>query len=401
VTAQGPGDRPLSILMHCVYFPPEVGGLESHVYYLCRALAAMGQRVTMVTSRSGPDLPTYEVMDGVEVFRTWFPGRNPIGWALHAVGSIPRVRRLAAEADVLHAQAFASVPPLLRGRRRASQPLVTTWHTSHFLMRADSRFWRPHFRRMLRAADYNLAASREIAEVGEGIAPGTSVEALTNGVETDRFRPTEASLEVPEGGRRRLIVPRRLFEKNGVEFAVRALPSIAARHDVEMVIVGDGPERTHLETLAAELGVSDRIRFLGARPNPEMPGVLSSGDLAIFPSLMEATSVAALECLACELPVAASNVGGLPEIIDDGVGGLFEPANPGSLASRVSGLLDDPDLASRGREGRRRVVERWSNRRLAERHLEIYHSLLARGPAPPARSPTHSSDSHVPLQPPS
>lgn len=372
------GDRPLTILMHCVYFPPEVGGLESHVFYLCRALVEMGHRVIMITSRSKPEAAVHEVMDGIEVYRTWFPARNPIGWGLHAFGSIPRVQEFAQEADILHAQAFASVVPLLRGRARKTQPLVTTWHTSHFLMRADSPVWRPIFGRMLRAADHNLAASQEIADVGERIAPGTRVEALTNGVETERFRPVSPALDAPEGGRRRLVVPRRLFEKNGVEFAVRALPLIAESHDVEMLFVGDGPERERLESLAAELGVTDRAHFMGARPNTEMPGLLCSGEVAVFPSLMEATSVAALECLACQVPVAASNVGGLPEIIDDGVGGLFEPADPAGLAARVCTLLDDPELESRGAEGRRRVVDRWSNRRLAARHLDIYRGLTDR-----------------------
>jgi len=382
MTGEGGGGRPLTILMHCVYFPPEVGGLESHVFYLCRALAEMGHRVAVVTSRSKPGLPKWEIMEGVEVHRTWFPARNPIGWAAHAMFSTPKTAELARDADVLHAQAFASVVPLLLARVGPEQPVVATWHTSHFLMRADKPFWRPTFRRMIEGVDHNLAASREIADVGERIAPGLSVEALTNGVETDRFRPVEPALDPLPAWRRRLIVPRRLFEKNGVEYAVRALPLIAERHDVEMVFVGDGPERERIERLASDLGVVGRTRFLGARPNAEMPGLLSSAELAIFPSLMEATSVAALECLACEVPVAASRVGGLPEIIHDGVGGLFEPADPGSLAARVNALLDDEALAERGARGRREVIESWSNRRLAERHLEIYRGLLARDSAP-------------------
>ncbi|RMH17854.1 MAG: glycosyltransferase family 1 protein [Gemmatimonadetes bacterium] len=364
----------MNILMHCVYFPPEVGGLESHVFYLCRALAARGHRVDIVTSRSRPGLPAHEVMDGVGVWRTWMPGRNTLGWALHAAGSTPRLASLAREADILHAQAFQSVLPCVVARRVRGAPVVTTWHTSHFLKRADHPFWAPVLGRMLRWSDYNLAASREIAEVGERLAPGVRVEALTNGVETDRFRPVEPAL--PRGGRPRLVVPRRLFEKNGVEYFVRALPLIVERIDVEALLVGDGPERARLEALAHELGVAERITFLGARPNDEMPGLLCAGDLAVFPSLMEATSVAALECMACGVPVAASNVGGLPEIVDDEVGGLFRPADPEDLARTVVRLLEDPALSERGRRARERVVNHWSNARLAERHLEIYRQLL-------------------------
>jgi glycosyltransferase involved in cell wall biosynthesis len=293
------------------------------------------------------------------------------------------MRTLARDADVLHAQDIASVPPALAARRVRGAPLVTTWHTSHFLKRADSPFWRPVFRRFIEAGDHNLAASREIARVAESVAPGTRVEALTNGVETELFRPVEPLLEPPPEGRRRLVVPRRLFEKNGVEYLVRAMPHLP--DEVEAVVVGDGPERGGLEALAGELGVARRLRFLGTRPNAQMPGILSSAELAVFPSLMEATSVAALECMACGVPVAASRVGGLPEIVDDAVGALFEPADPRDLARAVAGLLRRDDLAELGRAARRRVVRHWSNDRLARRHMEIYQALVDVGDVPPAR----------------
>ncbi len=364
--------------MHCVYFPPEVGGLESHVFYLCRALVAAGHPVDVVTSRSDPRAPEHEVMDGVRVWRTWFPGKHTVGWLAHAAGSVPRSVALARKADVLHAQAFQSVPPLAVARAVTGKPLVTTYHTSHFLRLAAKPGWKDVLGRLVAAADHNLAASREIASVAERLAPGHHVEALTNGVETSIFRRVEPALPAPEGGRRRVVVPRRLFQKNGVEYFVRALPLIAAEVDVEAVLVGDGPERPGLERLAGDLGVRDRIRFLGARPHTDMPALLSSAELAVFPSLMEATSVAALECMACEVPVAASNVGGLPEIVDDSVGGLFAPADPVSLARVVVALLSRPDLPGLGTHARARVEERWSNARLAARHLEIYSEVIGR-----------------------
>jgi glycosyltransferase involved in cell wall biosynthesis len=367
--------------MHCVYYRPEVGGLESHIEYLCRGLVARGHHVEVVTSHSQSGLPSEEVMDGVRVIRTWMPARNTIGWAAHALGSTPRFRAQAQSADVLHAQDIAGVLPCMFARRIRNAPIVTTWHTSHFLRRAESAFWRPVFRRYLTAADHNLAASREIASVAESIAPGVKVEALTNGVETSFFRRVAPTLPPPQAGRRRLVVPRRLFPKNGVEYFVRAMPEIARRVDAEAVVIGDGPERAALEGLAGELGVAERVSFLGARPHAEMPGLLSSGDVAVFPSLMEATSIAALESMACELPVAASRVGGLPEIVNDRVGALFEPADPASLARAVVALLEGGRLRELGEAARKNVVERWSNDRLVDRHVAIYADLIARGRA--------------------
>ena len=367
----------MKIVIHCVYFPPEVGGLESHVHYLCRGLVARGHEVAVVTSLSQPGLARHEVVDGIQVHRTPLPARKAWGWFAHAVGSTRRTRALVAGADVVHAQAFPSILPCAVALTGSSTPLACTLHTSHFLRLAANRMVAPTLGKLVELSDYNFAASKEIADVGESLGPSISVEVLVNGVDTGVFRPVEGSLARPDS-RRRLVVPRRLFPKNGVEYFVRALPMIVAGADVDAVVIGDGPERGRLEALAGELGVSDRIEFLGARPHTEMPGLLCSGDLAVFPSLVEATSVAALECMACGLPVAASAVGGLPQIVSDSVGGLFPAGEPVALATKVLELLADEDLAARGATGRTMVVGKWSNERLVDRHLEVYQALLER-----------------------
>jgi len=364
----------MKVVQQCIYFPPEVGGLESHAFTLCRSLVELGHEVTMVTSRSMPGVARTEMMDGVRVVRTWFPSRDTAGWTAHTLASVPAFLREAKGADVLHAQTFASAPPGMLARRRGGRPFVLTLHTSHFLRLAKKPAWRPVLRRIIRSADWLLAASEEIRDVALDIYRHPRAEALTNGVDTDRFRP--GAMPQRRADRYRLIVPRRLFEKNGVEYLIRAMPLLRARLDVEAVLVGDGPERARLEALARELAVHEHVQFLGSRPNPEMPGLLAGADAVVIPSLMEATSVAALEAMSCAVPVAASRVGGLPEIIDEEVGTLFEPADPQSLADHVARLLERPDRSAAGARGRARVVERWSLGRLARRHVEIYETLL-------------------------
>jgi glycosyltransferase involved in cell wall biosynthesis len=361
------------ILQQCIYFPPEVGGLESHAYYLCRELVRQGHHVTMLTSLSLPGMRPRETMDGVDVVRKWFPKRRtPAGWAAHTLASAPHHLRLARRADVLHAQTFASALPAMRARRKLGLPLVITLHTSHFLKLARKPTWKPVLRQIIRSADWLLAASAEIRDVALELHPHPRAEALTNGVDTEMFAPRGRTPR----GRPRVIVPRRLFEKNGVEYFIRALA--VARHEQPMdaVLVGDGPERPRLEALVAELGVTDLVTFMGSRPNDEMPALVADADVAIFPSLMEATSVAALEAMSCGVPVAASRVGGLPEIVDETVGTLFEPADPESQAQALVALLRRPDLAEAGRTARARVVANWSVERLARRHIEIYETLL-------------------------
>ena len=368
--------------MHCVYFPPEIGGLESHVYNLCQGLIARGHRVTVVTSRSQRVSPRRETVGGVDVIRTWFPGRNAPGWALHSLCSAPPTIRASRRAHVLHAQAFASIPPIATARRlRGGPPLVTTIHTSHFRRMAQRRLWRPGLRVLLREADHIFATSADLADLVNSLTPGVTAEGLTNAVDASVFRRCSPALRSGPGVR--VVVPSRLHPVKGVRFFVQAMPEIAAEiPDIEAVLVGDGPERHQLESLCAQLGMAERIRFLGTRPNAEMPGILSSATVAVLPSLMEATSIAALEAMACELPVAASRVGGLPEIVDESVGTLFEPGNPADLARRLIALLRRTNLRDAGRRARERVATRWSNDRLVERHLEVYEALRAgkRGP---------------------
>ena len=366
----------MKILLHCVYYPPEVGGLESHVSGLVEGLVRRGLEVRVVTSRSLPGLPREEEIQGVRVKRTWLPSRSAVGWAAHALASIPATRSWGRWADLIHAQSFASVLPAGWAARAAGRPWVASFHTSHFLARAGSRMWSPLLGHLVRSPDHVLAASEEIAKVAKRLAKGRYVEAVTNGVDTDRFRSREwrsATL----GRSQTVLVPRRLFPKNGVEFLVRALPKIRSEiPDVRVLVIGDGPERARLEALAAELGVDESIQFLGSRPHAEMPALLASGEIAVFPSLVEATSVAALEAMSCGLPVVASAVGGLPEIVDSEVGALVPPRDSAALASAIIRLFDDEHLGEKGRRGRERVVAHWSNERLVDRHLEIYHDLI-------------------------
>ena len=110
----------MNIVMHSVYFPPEVGGLESHVRYLCRSLVERGHQVSVVTSLSQPGLAQHELIDGINVWRTWLPIRNTLGWGAYAVCSTPRLMALGQKADILHAQDIASVLPCVIAKRSRS-----------------------------------------------------------------------------------------------------------------------------------------------------------------------------------------------------------------------------------------------------------------------------------------
>jgi len=365
----------MRILVQSIYFPPRAGGIENHVYYLCRELVRRGHEVEVITTRTEPGSPLTETMDGIRVVRMRMPGRNVAGWIWSALCALPPVLAGARRADVLHAHTFQSaIGPGLAARLHG-RPLVVTIHSSHFLRLVKKPAWRPLLGWILRGADRVLTTSEELADGCRLAYPGVRVRPIVNGVDTDRFRPTAPARARAEG-ERVLLTTRRLVEKNGVEFLIRAMPALVAEEPgIRLVLIGDGPLRSRLEGLASELGVAERTEFLGTVPNAGIPGYLSSADVFVIPSLVEATSISALEAMACEVPVAASRTGGLPEIVTEETGVLFEPGDPADLARSVLGLLRREDARTLGRQGRARVVEGWSIRHMADLHEALYREI--------------------------
>ncbi len=368
----------LRILMPSIYFPPRVGGIESHVFYLARELARRGHAVEVVTTRTEPGSPWHETMDGVEVRRIPSFGKHFIGWILSSMLSVPHIVSSGGKADIIHCHTFAfalggSVAKVLSGK-----PLVVTVHSSHFLRLAGHKQMRLALKSVLKPAQALLSTSKEIDMVVADLLPGAFTMPIVNGIDTETFRPVEPALPKREG-QFLIVCPRRLVEKNGTEFLVRALALLRGRVDVKVYMAGDGPLRERLENLARDLGVSDSIVFMGSVTNDAMPGVYSSADLVVIPSLVEATSIAALEAMSCERLVAASRVGGLPEIIDEKVGLLFPPASPEAIADTVEKASRMEGAAVMGREARRRVDENWSIRKITDIHEDLYWKLLEEG----------------------
>lgn len=367
----------MKILVTSIYYPPRLGGIENHVYYLCRGLVRRGNHVAVVTSRTEPGSPAREREERYEVDRLPLPGRNPAGWVINAVASLPAALRAGRSADLIHAHTFQSVLPALPVRFARGKPMVVTIHSSHFLRMVTKGLWRGVFRFLLTKADLILAPSVELADACRQVAPGVRIEEIVNGIDTELFRPCEPSV-APKEGRRILVATRRLVKKNGVRYLIDGMGAILEKVPCDLYLAGIGPEREDLDRRVARQGIGDHVHFLGGVDNRKLPALLSSADAVVVPSLVEATSLSALEAMACERPMAVSRVGGLPEIIDESCGTLFASGDPADLAEKVIALLERPDEERRamGREGRRRVTERWSIDALVEKHLAFYGEVL-------------------------
>jgi glycosyltransferase involved in cell wall biosynthesis len=148
--------------------------------------------------------------------------------------------------------------------------------------------------------------------------------------------------------------------------------------DVRFLVVGDGPERARLERTAGELGISGKVRFLGVRD--DVPAVLKLMDVLVLSSLSEGSPNVVLEGMASGVPIVGTRVGGVPELVEDGVSGLLvDPGDVPAMSNAVLALLTDPDRArAMGEKGRTRATEDYDINRVIVRIEDVFSDLLKR-----------------------
>ena len=164
-----------------------------------------------------------------------------------------------------------------------------------------------------------------------------------------------------------------LREEKRVDVLIDAAPLILARHpEAEILIVGDGACRAELEARARANHVAERVRFLGHRD--DVPAVLADADIFVLPSRSEAFPNAILEAMMSGLPIVASSVGGIPELVEDGrTGRLVPPGDTAQLAAATIDILDNPDRATQmGKTARRRIEEQYSFDRMVHQFEALY-----------------------------
>jgi N-acetyl-alpha-D-glucosaminyl L-malate synthase BshA len=239
----------------------------------------------------------------------------------------------------------------------------------------------PAYRRVTRfgidRADGVTAVSRWLAAETERVfGTSHSIEVIPNFVDLQRFRPgvdaaVRASLAAPEEA---LLVHVSNFRPvKRVGDAVRVLAGVARTRPARLVLVGDGPERAAAEKTARALHVQDKVTFLGEQSDIE--GLLAAADLFLLPSESESFGLAALEAMACGVPVIGTLTGGLPELVEDGVSGhLCGIGETDCMAKFAANLLTDPVRHAEARRAARAGAERFGR----EEIVSIYERLYAR-----------------------
>jgi len=225
----------------------------------------------------------------------------------------------------------------------------------------------------------------------EGGVDPAIVRTIWSTVDTEALKPSASRDALREAfgvssGTKLLLAAAHLTHRKGLDIALRALSRCVADEtdgvsDAVLWVAGDGPERSALEALVAELELGARVRFLGSRQ--DIPDLLAAADLLLMPSRSEGLGIAALEAMAAGLPVLGCRVGGLGQAVVDGRTGLLVPPEDiGALADALARLLaDDPMRQRLGREGPVRIAEGFRAEQMVEAYEALYCEMLAVGTA--------------------
>jgi rhamnosyl/mannosyltransferase len=373
----------LRVLQVGKFYPPDEGGMETHLEGLCRHLQHRVSLEVLVAGHSRHT--THDVVDGVPVTRvgTWATIQN----APLCPGMSGLMRR--SRADIVHLHhpnPSAFLAYLVSGHRGR---LVVTYQSDIVKQRRLNTIYEPIVRAVLRRADAITVGSQEYIDTSPMLTRFRDrCVVIPLAIDARRFagaNPAEVAAIRQTYGDRMILAVGRLVYYKGLEFLVRAMPDIQGH----LVIVGQGPLREALLATAASLGVQDRVTLVGHVPNTT-PYYHAARVFALPSHLRsEAFGLVQLEAMASGIPVVNCRIpSGVPGVSLDGETGLtVPPADPRALAGAITRLLDDPALARRmGEAGKRRVAEVFSLDGMTERTLALYTRILAEGgPRSPGR----------------
>jgi len=330
-------------------FQPIVGGLER------------GEAPSLMLQQAAAE--------GIATFRLPCRGRLDLG----------AVKRLAEfleneQISILHAHDFKANFYAWLARKKFPLPLVTTLHlwNRNNLITASYEFIDAL---LVRRFDRIIGVSPAIvAEAKRWYIPEQKLRVILNGIDIARFQknpPRPADDKIVIGSVGRLVA-----QKGFPIFLQMAVALLAKRDNLQFILVGDGPVREELEAESKKLGIADKVTFTGQRD----PVETAYGEMDIFvsSSLSEGLPIALLEAMAARLPVVATRVGAVPEVIENNISGLLvEPDNPQVLVDAVDSLLADPAKKQALAEGGfRRVQEHFSAENMARQTEAVYREIL-------------------------
>jgi glycogen(starch) synthase len=377
-------------------FPPRVvGGIARHCEGLAKALVQQGHDVHLFTL-DFPGSPSYEEMDGIKIYRaaTELGHPNFLTWVLlfnHFLGKKMAEVSQSVDFDVMHVHDWLAAFAGISFKHYLQKPMVLTVHSTEIgraqgLHSPDSfsidgiEWWATY------EADKVIVCSQSMkSEIcGHFNLPWDKVDVIPNAIDAAQYQTSADRGQVRKRygvgwGEKMILSVGRLVPQKGIEYFIRAIPSIASRYpEAKFIIVGEGWSRDFLEAEALSTGHRSKIQFTGFAPDKEVIDLMTSADVLVVPSVYEPFGIVALEGMATGVPVVASQVGGLSEVIEHDHTGIFVyPRSPNSIAWGVDRILSDPDHARwLGENAKDKLHKAYSWEAVAMKTEEVYRKLV-------------------------
>lgn len=361
---------PIRVLLAC---QPLHSGVPHHVLDLVRSLDPARFRLALACPRESV---LWDELQGTAVeLHAISPAREPRPADLQTLATLARLVR---RADVVHGHSakagfLVRLAAALTGRR---DTCVFTPHGWSFWS-AGGATGRLYVSLERLAAHWcrtivTLSADERDAGLAAGVGSGADYVVIPNGTDLARFA------RAPEPVSGRILVVGRFAPPKRHDLVLRAFADVQGRFPgSELWFVGDGDDRPAAERLAAELGVQGSTRFLGVRE--DVPELLAHAACVVLASDYEGCPLSVIEAMAAGVPVVATSVGGVPEVVRDGVTGILaEPGSPDGLARGLAEVLgDERRAADLGRAGRELAHERFSREQMAAATAQIYERVVA------------------------
>jgi glycosyltransferase involved in cell wall biosynthesis len=396
------------ILIFSIAYPPFVGGAEVAIKEITDRVE--GVEFDLITLRFDSALPAFERVGKVDVYRIGFTAKNAkmadlVRWPLKLnkflfplsaafkAWSLNRKRHYNGIWAMMAAYAgFAAMVYKLINPR---VPYLLTLQEGDPIdeIKGKVRYVYPLFQRIFSSAEHVQAISHYLADFARGMNYGGPITVVPNAVDVAHFSQEYPAAEL-DGLKSKLgkatddiyvITTSRLVPKNGINDVISALKDLPAR--VKFLILGVGPDEAAYKALASELGVAERVLWLGFMDHKEIPKYLKISDTFIRPSLSEGLGNSFLEAMAAGLPVIATPVGGIPDFLFDPEKNPDRPAtglfcgvkDPASIARQIQRLIDDKELRDRlVQNGQALVREKYDWTIIAKDMEKVFDQLLAK-----------------------
>lgn len=363
------------------------------------SLSNLNCDTSVVTARVFKEDLLFRKDGNLKVYRFWFPSQRKL---LAEYGKIPVVRigfylisgilktlRVVRKehCDLIHAHwviptGFIAV---IAGKMLGKPVIITAHDADITTLPQRSKIAARIIRFTLHHADLIISVSQTLNDtIKRNLAIGSEkVRIIPLGIDQKRFKGIDKQM-----ARHRLNLPERskivlfvgaLLEVKGLSYLFEAIPQVATRHkEALFVLIGQGPLEAELKAKAKNLNLEDRVKIEGSKSHEEIPLWVSAADILILPSLSEGLPMTVLEALAVGLPVVASRVGALPEVVRNGQNGmLIDPGNSGSIVQTLDSILEDETLLSNLRSGAA-LPPQYNLHEVAQEIKGVYQQVIAR-----------------------